>query len=101
MKFVVSQDKIDQGVRGDCSKCPVALAILAELPPGWSVSVDPMGSDFFHNGWRSVGRLRNPEEVFDFIVAFDTPENTVAPFSFDLPGFEELVAANLEVGHEN
>lgn len=78
MLIRVEQRHIDNGVRGNCRECMVALALRDLLPRVWYVSVD---CDLITIGGRSYDM---PEGVHSRVAAFDEGR-PVAPFSFELP----------------
>lgn len=77
----VTQEDIDNGVRGDACNCPVALAIGRATEHKYVVMA-----------WREilltikcniVYRIDTPRYVSNFIESFDAKRN-VCPFSFNL-----------------
>ncbi len=77
VKIKVTQDCIDKGVQGSCSKCPIALAILKERPNSTVVVGDC---------YTSVDdeRFCMPEEASEFIHDFDEGIISLKPFEFEL-----------------
>ena len=78
----VKREDIDAGVRNDCDKCPVALAINRALNVN-NVAVYEEGMlDMYvvgYSGWL----IPLPISARDFIVGFDLGHG-VDPFSFEL-----------------
>ena len=85
MKITVEQFYIDAGVKGDCARCPIALAILgqAALPvsvwPDFGLGVDQP----YFNSRLNGTRYPLPPEANEFAVKFDAGEK-VSPFSFEI-----------------
>lgn len=94
MTIEVTQEDIDQGVRGDPRTCMVVRACNRQAPvkdpDGWyagsSWSFDPIVC-LWH--YRAQYRWPVPREVVDRMHAFDLGEK-VEPFAFDLPDFLAL-----------
>lgn len=81
----VTQEDIDAGVRYDCCRCPVALALLAALPPTLSVVVWATGATLLAlPRLHGVADVEFPRDVIDRIFEFDRG-NGMTPFEFDLP----------------
>ena len=82
MKFSVKKRHIKLGMRGSCTRCPVALALVEALEKGGFVSdlVDVM------EGTITIGSLRYspPRKVTQFIIDFDD-RKPVRPLNFLLP----------------
>jgi hypothetical protein len=93
MTICVTAEHIAKGKPEQCSKCPIALAILAAFPVLASVAVNPE--------WASVERVAGddpdvlfldaelPQAARDFIAAFDQPSewhgpSPVHPFEFEV-----------------
>jgi hypothetical protein len=81
----VTQEHIDKGLRRQCSKCPVALAIKDVCKPETYVNVS---SVIYVGGKFSKAA---PLDVERFIGRFDG-SFSVEPFSFDLDIPAELLA---------
>lgn len=78
MKVKITDDHIRYGQRGNCKKCPIAIA-LTEM--GYDVRVLHSYVEFFDkHGFTEVPL---PRIAQDFIERFDSYENP-APFEFDL-----------------
>jgi hypothetical protein len=75
----VTQDDICNGFRGDCTECPIALALERALP-GHHIEV---GND---SVWSSEEHLADlPADAVAFIVRFDLWGRSEAePFRFTL-----------------
>lgn len=77
MKIRVTQQHIEEGRRGSCRECPIALAIV---------------SAGFFKAWVGASQIRangklwcdTPPEVYRFIQKFDTNKR-VKPFEFEIP----------------
>jgi hypothetical protein len=79
LKIHVTQEDIDNGIRDDALKCPIARAIKRVVSSFLSVS----GYDInFDDGFNFL-RIPPPEKVTDFIIAFDAGD-PVEPFDFEL-----------------
>jgi hypothetical protein len=79
MRIEVTEWDIRYGLKGNCSFCPVAIAMTSALQRRVHVAVT---SGQFHDTW---GAFRLPAEVSSFIRAFDAG-NPVEPFAFEFPG---------------
>jgi hypothetical protein len=78
----VTQEDIDKGKRGDPWCCPAARALERATGKKWSV-VGPLCSRVDDRKQAIGKRITLPQEVFDFVRAFDGGE-PVSPFSFEL-----------------
>jgi len=79
MKIYVTQDHINRGLKSDCARCPVALALGEALNlPHNRISVDP--DEIWVGG---EGVIETPPEVANFVYDFDEGK-LVHPFEFDL-----------------
>lgn len=74
----VTQDDIHMGQRGDCSACPIALALNRRTNRKWNVG--RLYASLADGKWS----IDTPDEVRDFVDAFDY-RNPVTPFSFWFP----------------
>lgn len=89
MKFRIEVMKrdISRGVRGDCNKCPIALAIRRALRVK-SKTLIQAGSttvDFFKTREADLlGQSRLPKITNSFIYEFDRGWATAKPFAFTL-----------------
>ncbi len=82
MKIQVTKKHIEKGKAKDCERCPIALAILEQVPN--CVSVDVTELDIC--GCLNCGTafdITIPRKASDFVVAFDNYRN-VKPFEFEL-----------------
>lgn len=79
MKIEVTDDDIRQGTKGNCVRCPVALAIERAL--GKDLAFEPwvVGDA----AWVGLRRCTLPRKARNWIRRFDR-ELSVAPFTFDL-----------------
>ena len=77
----VTQDKLDEGEPGNSCACPVALAILQDVPDVEHVQVDDSIQIRFFTG--DTVRIHTPEPVAKLISDFDNGVR-VSPFSFEL-----------------
>ena len=88
----VTMSDIESGMKGDCGRCPVALALARVVPP----AVDGVRVDG-HMATFDVGAaymyVSLPASVSDFIRAFDKGR-TVEPMRFGLSGSSALHLAN-------
>jgi hypothetical protein len=71
LKFTVTQEDVNNGVREDCSACPAALAIIRETgaPPG-KVNVDG-DHIYLSRDWELSARYKIDEELWECIGKFD------------------------------
>jgi hypothetical protein len=83
MKIQVKQEHINDGLRGNNSQCPIALAVGDAFPEAKLVSVRSKSIFVYHD---PVGRkvFKQSEEVQKFVGEFDKGFK-VYPFSFELP----------------
>jgi hypothetical protein len=84
MIFNVTQIHIENGLWGDCSRCPVALAIAEQFP---DKKIEVHGNDITIGGQRFV----TPPNVTAFINDFDDViyHDSCEPFAFEL--LQEIV----------
>lgn len=75
--ITVTDDHIKQGVKRECTLCPVALAIRSQLPDS---NIDVYRSTFLIAAGHII---KAPESVRKFIDKFDKGMD-VKPFSFYL-----------------
>ena len=68
----ITQEDIDQGIKGECSKCPLALALKRVFP------IDEVGVYYFTF---SVGRKHHnlSDEAMMFVRNFDESKKLVQP----------------------
>jgi len=78
MRIVVTQKHIDAGMRKDCERCPVALALIDA-----HVSFYGISSTRVHS-FKEPRILELPDVATAFIHRFDDGE-AVEPFEFELP----------------
>lgn len=96
MKISVTQEHIDAGERGECGRCPVALAFG---DAGFNVSVCPAYVEFYkadsnRHGGTFICRRPLPQEAGLFIYRFDKDgPGAVAPFEFEMPDLPADVRA--------
>lgn len=86
MKFDVLQDDIDKGEVGDPHSCPIALALIRQLP-NYGITV---GSNYILTERPTpienqpyMLRHYSPHSAHRFVIRFDKGKS-VKPFSFDL-----------------
>lgn len=79
----VTQEEIYGGVRGDCERCPIALAIQRCVPNVRTVSVCDSEIEIGLWGIPSMSVNDPPSEAVDFIRKFDNGLD-VSPFSFEI-----------------
>jgi len=79
VKVIVTEQDIVNGIRHDCSSCPIALALKRVFP-----NSDPdVGYDsYIHRNGQSTLVLTVPPTAQDFILRFDDGED-VEPFEFE------------------
>lgn len=78
----VTQEDINNGKRGNCRKCPVALACMRSMP-GFVVDVSTREIFIQHTSEHIVKSVPMSYTVRDFVVNFDS-HGYVEPFSFVL-----------------
>lgn len=79
MKIDVTAEDIDNGVPGECGRCPVALAIARKLGlVGAGIRVGPSAVRIRFDGARDL-----PAVARVFVEAFDW-DRPVEPFSFEI-----------------
>jgi hypothetical protein len=80
LNVVVTQDDINNGIRRDCTACPVAVATARALnDPNVFVAVDRKG--IYFNG----NRVHLPKNVESFVTAFDAGwANHLTPIKFTI-----------------
>lgn len=82
MRIQVSEQHIEHGLRGSCTKDPIALALRdAGFMHPW-VSVDYIEVDGFNGGFKRQ-HWSSPESVRNFIADFDA-FRFIDPFEFEL-----------------
>ena len=79
MTINVTRQHIENGLIGECDKCPVALALLDV--GCLMVTVGDYDTCFYYNG--QDYQIVNPPDVQEFVANFDD-EAPVEPFSFTL-----------------
>lgn len=81
LEIVVTQEDIDQGKRGECSSCPIALAfsrltgieIFRVYQDSIRVYETKLGSDSFRENFEETPKLkyRLPFEANQFVYGYD------------------------------
>lgn len=77
MKFSATQEHIDNGLRGDCGRCPVALCFMEQLPNRCWAQIQSRSAKFFvpMSNSTTCGSTRFvlalPPQVSAFIKQFD------------------------------
>ena len=79
----VTQDFIDNGVKGSVCNCAVALAVKAKLPEGFYVKVNSGKITLLDAGYSARPTAEMPPGMESFIQDFDSGEE-VEPRSFSL-----------------
>ncbi len=82
IKINVTTEHIAKGKPGDCSNCPVALALVDGIPNVTFVLID--GHDIDLCDAKHVHNVATPQEVQEFILNFDRGIKPHLPFSFEL-----------------
>jgi hypothetical protein len=77
----VTQEDIDEGTKGDCTFCPIALAVDRALGGECCVAVTIFDVYITENAHAEVFPL--PSEARQFIQRFDKGK-PVSPFEFEL-----------------
>lgn len=80
MKIYVTQEHINRGIKNDCIRCPVALALFDAFPNTKRVDVDT-GTLFWTNSMGDRNWSKTPRSVWRFINRFDRGSD-VKPFAF-------------------
>lgn len=81
MTITVTQEDIDNGTKGDCSHCPVAMAVARAFPKAFLVEVDTRGFEItLVDGLQC---FTSHPSVALFITRFDRGF-PVQPFTFEL-----------------
>ena len=73
----VTQEHIDKGIRGSCTKCPIALALIDAGLDNPSVGVY-----YMRGGGRHL--FGCPQIIKNFMTLFDNGAYA-APFEFEIP----------------
>lgn len=84
----VTAEDIRLGLPGECSRCPIAYALLRLLPEPIAWHAGPM-SLHVRNKDRELLSMCVPVEARDFMYSFDRGQ-PVDPFSFEVEMIEEL-----------
>jgi len=81
MLISITQQDIDFGQRGSCSRCPIAIAIRRKIPRAGAIAVSPYSIRWVHDDvwWDAYV----PSEVKEFITKFDA-YCPVEPMEFEL-----------------
>lgn len=86
----VTPEDIENGIRGDCSECPIARSLMRIVNQPVSV-----GPDWISIGLKGLYGRATPWRATEFIRAFDH-NMPVTPFSFDLAIPAELLRSNAD-----
>lgn len=78
----VTQEHIDKGMKGNCRKCPIALAVEQDYKPLAPPQVGLTCMLITDLEGKAV-TVSLPDECSNFIFRFDS-ERDVKPFSFEL-----------------
>lgn len=79
----VTQEDIDAGVRDDCNRCPLALAVMRAVPQA-KMAVVTYASVKLVMDATTLVTAKLPDRATLAIVEFDS-SGTMSPFEFDLP----------------
>ena len=82
MKIEVTQKDIDEGVQGECTLCPIALA-FKRSSNFKRVYVNGKTIDVWYRGDQGIKTYELPKKAQTFVKRFDRQE-PVKPFSFKL-----------------
>ena len=82
MKIEVTQKDIDEGVQGECTLCPIALA-FKRSSNFKRVYVNGKTIDVWYRGDQGIKTYKLPKKAQTFVKRFDRQE-PVKPFSFKL-----------------
>lgn len=86
MRVKVTQEHINRGLRRDCNKCPIALAIINRK----NISYVRVEETIVYVARLSkVNKINRslyllPSEAIKFIKTFDSGSEVVKPFSFEM-----------------
>lgn len=83
MKITVTKKHIDAGIRNDCERCPIALAILESVPDSASPTVDHSEISFLKDNRFTLVHSDTPRSAEEFIERFDNGL-PVQPFTFEI-----------------
>jgi hypothetical protein len=93
IRFDMSQEDVDLGVREDCENCPAARCIIRTLGLVDVVPVVTTGDVRFwprFGNQHRVAKVDAPDNLGDFVIDLDTGED-VRPISFDLDIPDEVL----------
>lgn len=93
IELSITQEDINLGKPGECSKCPVALALKRAVPIATFLEVDTR-TIYFHEPPNLRWFAYTPGTVDAFIQTFDN-RKPVAPFQVTLE-FQETVCSPLD-----
>jgi hypothetical protein len=79
----VTLEDIRNGIKGDCGRCPVALALSRVIPEDHLAGVGATEWTVYDAAYRAVASGTLPDAVCDFIASFDAGDH-VMPFSVRL-----------------
>jgi hypothetical protein len=96
----VTAEDIENGFRGSCTSCPVAVAIkrtLKTIPykdsifTAVGVNVDSLSIKYYYPYPKLLNIVETPPEAAYFIDCFDTGVGEFGPFKFKVLAPEELI----------
>lgn len=83
MRITVTQEDIEKGVRRNCVRCPIALAMTRQTGLPWFVD-ERGGIVFSHKHPKNIQLMVDlPWQAMDFMSGFDSGL-PMFPFTFDL-----------------
>jgi hypothetical protein len=86
----VSQSHIDKGIKQDCEKCPVALAVLDAFPDAKWVSVDDDTIEVNYKNSFDSDEFDTPQAAAEFMMTFDAGIGGCEPFEFTIEPREDI-----------
>lgn len=92
----VTQSHIDQGKAGDCSACPIALALKELIPDNFSVSVKFTVAHIVSHTYNTFRTIPLPKSAIEFIMDFDK-HFPMSPFKFEV---DLVLPSSIDDGHQ-
>lgn len=85
MIIQVKPKHIKAGVAVDCERCPIALAIMEQVPNITQAQVSGEGVTLYDENYEVLHEFDLPRNATEFVWKFDENE-PVKPFFFELVG---------------
>ena len=83
MKIKVTQKDIEEGYRGSCHDCPVALAFKREVKTAFEIGLSVGAERILHREVHEWDTYTLPKRAQTFIKRFDNGK-PVEPFTFEI-----------------